>query len=305
MQKVKVRLPGTLAHFAQPLGTLTLAITRYVQVEMSIRVDDELIVETQGEGAGNFALGLHHPVTLATMRFFQHIEQAPSGLTIRINNNIPLHSGLGALSAFEMAGFVCANNIMGNPLTHEALIDLAVMHVADSGRSVAGLLGGLVTHTTLATTHTEKQVIYRSLPVMPFQFVLATVKPDAITTYPKPDALDYEHVKKQVEQLPLIIQALQEGNLDLLIALTKNTPRYTQNNNIINGYDHIAEVAYRAGASAILPQDNAPLIIFLGDNLQAIAEAVQQAFDNMQSSATVDILAVDTQGVVLSKMQSA
>ena len=113
MQKIKIRLPATLTDFSPGLRSLGLAISLYTQVELIPRHDDKLIVESEGDGAGHYTLSLQHPVVLGMIRVFQRLECAPLGITIRVQNAIPLNSGLGAEDALMAAGVVGASNLLG------------------------------------------------------------------------------------------------------------------------------------------------------------------------------------------------
>ncbi|MDQ7035448.1 MAG: hypothetical protein Q9P01_11600 [Anaerolineae bacterium] len=79
MQKIKIRLAATLTDFSPGLRSLGLAISLYTHVEMIPRDDDQLIVETEGKGAGYYALGLRHPVVLGMIRVFQRLERTLLG----------------------------------------------------------------------------------------------------------------------------------------------------------------------------------------------------------------------------------
>src|SRR5690606_6688598 len=118
------------------------------------------------------SIGLRHPVVRGMMRVFQRIERAPLGLLVRVDNTIPLNSGLGAETAFWVAGMIGANNLMGNPLDRETVLKMAAEASQQPGHVIAAIHGGLT-----ASAFTGDKLVYRSLPVAALRLVVAL--PDA------------------------------------------------------------------------------------------------------------------------------
>jgi homoserine kinase len=119
MRRIKIVLPATISDFGPGLGGLGLALGLHTIVEITERTDDKLNVETAGEDAGRYAVGLRHPVVLGLIRIFQRLENTVLGLNIRIDNRIPHAAGLGVEAAYLIAGIIGANNLLGNTYKRE------------------------------------------------------------------------------------------------------------------------------------------------------------------------------------------
>lgn len=302
MQKIKIRLPATITGFGPGPNNLGLALNLYTSVEVSARDDEQLIVDTSGEGAGHYATGLRHPVVLAMMRVFQKLENAPRGLYIRVDNNIPLNSGLGAEDAFMAAGVIGANNLMGGVYNREQLLELAAQVSPRPDSVIASILGGL----TAGVLDEEQHLIYRTLPLNPFTVVVAV--PELHDYHPPdlPERVSMEDAEYNLHRVPLLVEALRTGDLSLLTAVLEDriyTPRVTPS---ISGYAHVAEIARLAGALAVTTSGSGPAMVIIAERgHERIAEVVETAFQNLEISARVYVLPVDTQGIVVSMMQSA
>ncbi|QPC81529.1 hypothetical protein G4Y79_17800 [Phototrophicus methaneseepsis] len=301
MQKIKVRLPATMTDFGPGVRTLGLALSLYANVDFSPRSDDDLIVETEGEGAGRYALGLRHPVVLGMMRVFQATEQAPSGVTIRIKNDIPLGSGLGAEEAFMTAGIIGANNLLNHPFNRDQLIQMASDATKRPDCAVTTITGGLTAHT-----YEDETVVHRSLALSPFKLILAIRTDDGYESPTLPTRVPMADMLRSLHNLPILIDALGAGNLPAVAASVQDGVLAEATRRRIGGFNHVAEVARLAGALGVTTSGGGPAMIFIAeDHHNRIAEAIETAFYNIQIPARVLIVPMDTQGVVISMMQSA
>lgn len=301
MQKIKIRLPATLTHFGPALDTLGLAIGLYTHVELSPRSDNQLIVEPEGEGAGHWALGLRHPVVLGISRFFQHLQQTQLGVHIKINNDIPIQSGLGAETAFMVAGIIGANNLMGNIYNRQQLIPLCAQLTSHQDGAIASVIGGLATSIKI-----NDMTIFRALPVTPFHMILAIPQIDEFKVDHSPDLVAMKDVRHNLRHTAMLQQALAEGDIKLLVKTLQEPIEQPIIRSSITGFTHVAEVARLAGAlGSTTTGRGSTMIIFAEDQLPRLVEVIEQAFKNLDLEAKVLTVPVDTQGVVISVMQSA
>ncbi|MCU0511994.1 MAG: hypothetical protein MUE40_05415 [Anaerolineae bacterium] len=301
MQKVKIRLPATLTDLGPGLQSVGLAVGLYAHVEISPRSDDQLIVETGGEGAGQYAIGLRHPVALGLMRIFQQVESAPPGIHIKVSGDIPLASGLGAEAAFMVAGIIAGNNLMGSRFSRAEMIDMAARFSGQADNAVTALLGGLTTSATLGDT-----LLYRSLPLVSFKVILAVPRVAEHTPPASPERLTTADMFDTLRRLPLMLEALRTGDLKLLAQVIDSPLMRAETRARIPGYAHVAEVARLGGALATTTSGGGPTMVVLAEKgHDRLAEVIENAFHNLNLPARVCVVPLDTQGVVLSMMQSS
>ncbi|GEM_PF-1354376 len=302
MQKIKIRLPATLSDFGIGIGHLGLAIGLYTQVEISPRNDEKLVVEPSGEGAGEYALAVRHPVILAMMRLFQREERAPLGITIKIHNDIPLNVGLGADVAFTVAGVLGANNLLGNLYRREELVQFASQISQKPQNAIATMLGGLTTY--LYTP--EGELMYRNLDLSAFKVILAIPRIEGYQPPPYPEKINTPDVIQTLARFPLFLEAFKKGDLHLLSQMIDDTVYLPEVSKRIGGFAHVTEVARLAGALGVMTSGGGTAMVFLAHRaLDRIAEVIENAFNNLDIPSRVMIVPLDTQGVVISMMQSS
>jgi homoserine kinase len=301
VQKIKIRLPATLTDFGIAMGNLGLALSLYTNIEISPRNDDKLVVEPSGEGSGEFAVGLRHPIVLGMVRVFQQLERAPLGVNIRVHNDIPLNSGLGAEVAFMVAGVLGANNLMGSLYNRNELIQLSARLSKRPHNAISAMLGGLTTHIM----NDDGTLTYKTLPLTAFKVILAIPRQENYLRPSLSESVPSANALYNMQKLPMFLQALKDGDLTLLTKLLDDRLLSPQIARLITGYNHVAEVARLAGALGVTTSGGGTAMLIIAQKgHDRIAEAIENAFRNLEIPAKVLVLPLDTQGVVISMMQS-
>ncbi|MEP6985414.1 MAG: homoserine kinase [Chloroflexota bacterium] len=299
MYKVKITLPATVTNLGPGLNSLGLAIGIYTTVEISRRDDDQLVVETEGEGAGRYGMGLRHPTALAIMRLFQKQENAILGLNVKVSNNIPLNSGLGAEAAFWVAGVIGANNLMGAIYNRLQILEIAALISNLPSQVVTSIMGGLTASFT-----SGEQLVYRALPTSTLRVVIALPALKQYTSEAakvKPERVPLSDALFNLSRVPLLVEALRVGDLKLIGQLMDDRLHVPYLKPQITGFDHVSEMARRAGALAVsLSGDGPALVAFAESNHKQIATTMELAFENSGVKAKTWIVPIDTQGVVIS-----
>jgi len=302
VQKIKIRLPATLTHFGPSLDTFGLAVGLYTHIELSSRSDNQLIVETDGEGAGHYPLAIRHPVMQGVSRFFQHLEKTQLGLNIKVKNEIPIGCGLGAESAFTVAGIIGANNIMDNIYTRQKLIPLSATFAPHQDSAIASFIGGLAS----SLTHNDT-VIYRALPITPFRLIIAVPELRNFKPDDSPELVAMPDMRHNLRRTALLEKALADGDLELLTHTLEDPIDQPLIRAEIPDFAHVTEVAKQSGALDITTTGRGQAMVFFAEDnkLKGLEKSIRQAFSNLDTKASVMTVPVDTQGVVISIMQSA
>lgn len=303
MRRVRISLPASVTNLGPGIDSLGLALGLHCIVDIVERTDTEMVIEAEGETLNSEMSPLRHPIVLGMLRVFQQVERAPLGMTIRVENRIPFESGLGAEAAMIAAGLIGANNLMDTPLKQPAIIALAAEISRTAAHAVTSILGGLTT-----SLHTETGLMHRGLPIKIQRVVLALpTLPDYRTDSAQavPEKVLLVDALANLTRLPALLDAFREADYALLAEAMQDRlflPSYQPH---ITAYDHVIEMARRAGASAFCVSGAGPaLVFFAADQHRRIADAVQRAFQSAGVNARVLILPVDTQGVVVSAARS-
>ena len=100
---VRVSVPATSANLGPGFDSLGLALDLHDELTAEV-IDDGLVVEVDGEGAGTIALDESHLVVRAMWAGFAAMGVAPPGIRLHCRNVIPHARGLGSSSAAIVGG---------------------------------------------------------------------------------------------------------------------------------------------------------------------------------------------------------
>lgn len=301
MRRVRIRLPAAATDLGVGLHGLALALNLYTQVEITERSDDQLIAETSGEDTGYYALGLRHPVVVGMTRVFQQLERTAPGLTVRIDSQVPIAARLGTEAAFTLAGMIGANNLFGNPLSRQQIVQHAArLHRPDQVFAV--LNGGLTTSVLSGET-----VLTKSLSTSGFHLVLMLPAAKADNTSAAvPERITAADALHNLSLLPLLIEALRIGDPALLAAAMDDRILAPVRRKRLPYYEDIIDFARRWGMCAVtFVGDGGALLFFAERDAEKLADALTAYCDDEAIEARIWTPAVDTQGIVVSMAQSS
>jgi len=303
MRRVKVTLPAVATEIGPGQDGLGLALGLHAVVEFSERSDHQLVVDTRGEGAGRYSVGLQHPAVLGMIRVFQKLERASLGVNVVVDSQIPVESGLNAESAFHLAGVIGGSNLLGAPLSREQALAFAV---ETGGRPVsvaAAVLGGLV-----AAFADDAGLVYRRLAAPTLKTVVVLPELENYSRRARgavPDRAALADALANLSRLPLLVEGLRTNDTALVARALDDRLRQPRLAAHVTGYGHVVEIARRAGALGVTLCGGGPALIVLAETRhQLVAAAILEAFENAGVTARAWVLPVDTQGVVISVAQS-
>jgi homoserine kinase len=124
---------------------LALSLCDEIVVET---MDSGLVVEVDGEGAGQVPLGPEHLVVRAVECGLRAVGARAAGLVVRCRNAIPHSCGLGSSAAAVVGGLAAVNGLVAQtdstPLTDAELIQLSSEFEGHPDNAAAAVLGGAV-----------------------------------------------------------------------------------------------------------------------------------------------------------------
>ncbi len=293
---VRVTVPATTANLGPGFDCLGLALGLRNAVEMDALSEEGLTLRIEGEGAGRLPSDASNMLVKAAQRVFERAHRKPEGLAIRAFNAIPSGSGLGSSAAALVGGTVAANALLDKPLSRDDLLQIAVEMEGHPDNVSAALLGGLV-----ASSYTPDALCARRVPVASMQVAVAL--PDVRTSTREmraalPQTVPLVDATANIGRAVLVVQALMEGDYDLLCEVMKDRLHEPYRRKVIPGYDHAVQAAFEAGAAAIAISGAGPsLVAFAPKGHKAITEAMVQAFRHHGGvNARSWVLPVDLEG---------
>ncbi|MEG1943395.1 MAG: homoserine kinase, partial [Angelakisella sp.] len=138
---IEIKVPATSANIGSGFDSLGIALGMYNTVEMELW--DKPFVESLDDAP--IPLDEHNLVYKTAKYLFDICGKPLSGLHIRQRNVIPMARGLGSSSACIVSGLMGANQLMGQPLSRDEIVNMAANMEGHPDNSTPAILGGQVT----------------------------------------------------------------------------------------------------------------------------------------------------------------
>lgn len=141
---VRVRVPATSANLGPGFDALGLALALHDVLEVRALASDEVVVDVEGEGAGEVPGDETHLVVRALRAALDAAGAPQTGLHLSCVNRIPHGRGLGSSAAAVVAGIVAARALVADPsvLDDGVALDLATAIEGHPDNAAPALLGG-------------------------------------------------------------------------------------------------------------------------------------------------------------------
>ena len=298
---VKITVPATSANLGSGFDSLGLALTMYNTIYLEeydgidIKSLDDIVIPTDESNL----------VYSSAKRIYEIIDKPFKGLKIRQRNDIPMARGLGSSSACLVGGLVGANELLGNPLTKEELINLSAAIEGHPDNTTPAILGGLV---TCAIDH--GRVYSVSVPVDGHTKFIALIPPETLKTSHArsvlPQTVSRENSVFNLSRAALMTASLFSGSLDNLKIATDDMLHQPFRMGLIKGADTAFRVAYEVGAYGVyISGAGSTIMAIIDDKDDTFVERVGlELKKNGIFNWTVVELRTDSSGAVAKTVQS-
>ncbi|GAY18230.1 homoserine kinase [Mycobacterium sp. shizuoka-1] len=267
------------ANLGPGFDSLGLALALYDEIDVET-TDAGLIIEVEGEGAGQVPLGPQHLVVRALHRGLAAGGVEVPGLVVRCRNAIPHSRGLGSSAAAVVGGLAAANGLLAQAdrdlLTEAQLIQLASEFEGHPDNASASVLGGAVvswadTQTTPPAYAAVRLRLHPDIRVFPG---IPQVKSStAETRVLLPEQVTHEAARFNLSRAALLVVALTERP-DLLMTATDDVLHQPQRGPAMPASAEYIQVLRRCGVAAVL-SGAGPAVLALTTDAELPAEAVE------------------------------
>ena len=204
---------------------LALSLCDEIVVETT---DSGLVVEVEGEGAGQVPLGAEHLVVRAVECGLRAVGIRAAGLVVRCRNAIPHSCGLGSSAAAVVGGLAAINGLVAQtdsiPLTDAQLIQLSSEFEGHPDNAAAAVLGGAVV-SWIDRTGAEPKYSAVPLRLHPDIHLYCAIPEErsltAETRVLLPAQVSHDDARFNVSRAALLVVALTERP-DLLMDATED-----------------------------------------------------------------------------------
>lgn len=272
------------ANLGPGFDSLGLALSLYDEIDVET-IESGLIVEVEGEGAGQVPLDSSHLVVRAIERGLQAGGVSVTGLKVRCRNDIPHSRGLGSSAAAVVGGLAVANGLVAQsdstPLTATELIQLSSEFEGHPDNAAAAVLGGAVVSWT-DTDGSAPRYAAAPLRVHPdirlFSIIPQVRSSTAETRVLLPENVSHADASFNVSRVALLVVALTERP-DLLLEATADRLHQPARAAAMPPSAEYISILRRYGIAAVL-SGAGPAVIALLTESELPAEALEYGAAN-------------------------
>ncbi len=274
---VKVRVPATTANLGPGFDCLGLALGLWNEATITLE-GQGVVVTAEGESAGTLPRDERNLVIKA-LRFFYEARSLlmPVGVRLHCVNRVPLGSGMGSSATAVLMGLLAGSALTDEPFDPDSLLRLAATMEGHADNAAAALWGGL----TLVAACEERWLVRRvEVPALRVAIVLPAVDlPTRTARAALPVQVAMRDAAYNLAHTALVIEALREGDLELLCLAMSDRLHEPFRLALIPGAEAARNAARRMGAAVALSGAGPSLIAFSQDDPAPLAQAMQHSFE--------------------------
>ena len=299
-QKVVVDVPATTANLGPGFDCLGAALDLNNRFAMR-RIEGggerfELIIE--GSEGSHLRGGPENLVYRAAQRVWKAAGLEPVAIEARVRLAVPPARGLGSSATAIVAGLMGANALVGEPLSKEKLLELAIDIEGHPDNVVPSLLGGLCM-TAKAASQRWRVVRCEWTPSVKAVVAIPSIRlstSEARRAMPK--AIPVGDAVVNLGALTLLLQGLRTGNGDLISDGMHDRLHEPYRWRLIKGGDQVKQAAMDAGAWGCAISGAGPSVLALceEDKGPAVSRAMVKAWEAAGVASRAPVLNLQTSG---------
>lgn len=258
------------ANLGPGFDSLGLALSLYDEVYLET-TESGLIVEVDGEGAGQVPLDSSHLVVQAIEHGLRAAGFEAAGLIVRCRNEIPHSRGLGSSAAAVVGGLAAVNGLVAQidsiPLSDGQLVQLSSEFEGHPDNASAAVLGGAVVSWTEGDGPTPRFAAARVRlhpDVHLFSAIPVVRSSTAETRAVLPSQVSHTDARFNVSRAALLVVALTERP-DLLMAATEDRLHQPQRAAAMPASAEYLEILRRCGVAAVISGAGPAVLAFSTD----------------------------------------
>lgn len=265
------------ANLGPGFDSLGLALGRYDEIVVET-AEAGLVVDVDGEGAGEVPTGADHLVVASIHRGLAALGLCAAGLVVRCSNAIPHARGLGSSAAALVGGLAIANALAAQAhqptLADDQLIQLASQSEGHPDNASAAVLGGAVVSWTESDPSSQR---YGAVPInihadiRLFIAIPQSRSSTAVTRVLLPAHVTHEAARFNLSRAALLVVALTQRP-DLLMVATEDALHQPQRATALPASAEYLGLLRRHGVPAVL-SGAGPAVLALTDGADLPGEA--------------------------------
>ncbi|MFT5642275.1 MAG: homoserine kinase [Cyclobacteriaceae bacterium] len=275
-ESIKIFAPASVANVGCGYDTIGFAITGLGDEITVTKRDDEKLIVKEIIGADLPLEADQNVCTIGIQAMLNHLH-SKQGFDITIKKLFKPGSGLGSSASSAAGGVFAVNELLGNPLSKEALLEFALegeafaskcYHADNVGPS---LLGGFQVIRSYDPLDTFKVPVPEALQVLIIfpDVVIKTAESKALI----PKVLDIKTARDQWSNVAGLIHALHTADYELLKQSIVDYVAEPVRSGMIPGYDEVKKIVFDHSAVGFNISGSGPSMFALFNDDHKIAAA--------------------------------
>ncbi|MFL0785942.1 MAG: homoserine kinase [Prochlorococcus sp.] len=299
-QEIVVDVPSTTANIGPGFDCLGAALDLNNRFSMRRIEGDserfELIIE--GNEGSHLRGGPNNLIYRAAQRVWKTAGVEPVAMEARVRLAVPPARGLGSSASAIVAGLVGANALVGEPLSKEKLLELAIEIEGHPDNVVPSLLGGLC---LTAKTASQRWRVVRCLWVNSVKAVVAIPSIRLSTSEARramPKEIPISDAVENLGALTLLLQGLRTGSGELIADGMHDRLHEPYRWPLIKGGLDVRDAALNAGAWGCAISGAGPSVLALcpEEHGSAVSQAMVKAWEAAGVTSRAPLLSIQTAG---------
>ena len=272
--KFEIKVPASIANLGPGFDTLAVAVQLYLRLRARV-------VPGQGE--------LHFQFVGSRLDGENYIERAfrflanqrggqfPS-LSVEVQSEIPMRSGLGSSAAATVAGLRLFEAAVGRALPQGGLLNAACALEHHPDNVAAALLGGL----TLSCQLPDRSVVAKRVDwPSSVRFLVLTPHYPLSTTESRsvlPERVSREEAVFNVQRVALLLQSLQSGDFSLLREALQDRLHQPFRQGLVPGLQQALQLEHPDLLGVCLSGAGPSVVALAQQNLDEVEELLAESF---------------------------
>ena len=304
-RRVSVKVPATSANLGPGFDTLGMALSFYDELEVQVVADSTVVVEVNGEGAGEVPTDETNLVAKTIHFVFEKFGQKLPGLRLKAHNIIPHGRGMGSSGAAVVSGIKAAQGLLEGivEMSNQQLLEMATELEGHPDNVAPALFGGLtIAWEDERGPHHKKLFVHRG--VSPLELVPTHKMSTALARSLQPDSVPHDDAVFNVSRSALLIAALTQSP-ELMMSATEDRLHQDYRASAMPETEAVIQLMRSHGHAAVVSGAGPSVLVLASDPFERI-EAAKLAAKNYPQWRAL-LLAVDFKGatVVLHQDESA
>jgi homoserine kinase len=294
-QNFKIRVPATTANLGSGFDCMGIALNLYNYFEVSIS-DNNKIYWFGSEKTEWLPRSEQNLIHQSIRKVFEYANKELIYTDIKSEINIPVSRGLGSSSSAIIAGVFIGNQLLGNTLTNNELINIANEIEGHPDNITPCLFGGITSsivdnkkvHINKINNNSSLKFIF----LIP-EFQLSTKEARKVL----PSNVSFSDAVFNLSRVSFLVEGFSKNNPELIKLGLQDKLHEQYRSKLIKGFYELREKAIELGALNLVISGAGPtLLIITENNEKEIAESLKFQWKEMGINSYYHLLNIDTEG---------